>query len=83
MQVVTVVTTEAALQQAVADGVEHVEIQNHLDLGSLDTRLGGLIDHQGADSPLKSIRVRFFLCSCRSRVVPTSHVVEYHAGETQ
>ena len=54
----TVVTTAQDLQQAVAEGAVHIEIQNHLDLGSLDVRLGGLLDHQAPDATLKSIRVR-------------------------
>ena len=54
---VTVVRTALALQQAVDSGAAHIEIQEHLDLGTLDVTLGGLLDHQDREGAVKSIRV--------------------------
>lgn len=62
---VTVVTTAAALQEAVECGMPHIEIQSHLDLTTLD--LASTFRLLGTIPPtVKSIRVRCISHTCLS-----------------
>ena len=64
---VTVVTTAEGLQEAVAEGLPHIEIQAHLDLTTLDTvtcDIGECLLGVGADGYIPSTVQSIKVCCC-------------------